>query len=334
MGNFTYIKGEKKSQIDYVLTDENGRNNVDQFQIIENNWHLSDHRPIQLSLLITRDVNIHNLLIRAIDLNKDAESNCLIRRFNSNYDYSVIKEHMILNRDTIYDSLTQCQSDPNVIIQILNEQIISAHSQLGAKKKVPLQITGNQTLYNACNEAYKNYNDLLIHRNVDETTIDEAANKYKNLRDKLTVETLKDEHTKWEKATEDAKNLWNKIDWKGKLNSNDVRNQPSLTELALHFEELYRSDDNDNIMQLKSSVTIPVLDDPITENEIRNSVQKMKKGGYDYPLPIMQILYSLFSPVLMILLNMMFYVQYPTQCLISLLFAIPKKGGIAFFFKS
>ena len=47
----------------------------------------------------------------------------------------------------------------------------------------------------------------------------------------------------------------------------------------------------------------------------------MKKGGYDYPLPMIHVLFKLFSPILLILMNITFYVQYPIQCLTSVLFA-------------
>ena len=82
-------------------------------------------------------------------------------------------------------------------------------------------------------------------------------------------------------------------------------------------------------MSLQSNVTIPILDTPITENEIQNSIKDMKKGGYDYPLPIMHLLKEILTPLLAILMNLLFYITYPIQCAKSLLFTIPKKGNLS-----
>ena len=73
----------------------------------------------------------------------------------------------------------------------------------------------------------------------------------------------------------------------------------------------YEKYHKDYIKELHSDVTIPILDDPINLNETYEAVNEMKKGGFDYPLPIIRILLMLFSPLLVILLNIMFYVKYP-----------------------
>ena len=55
----------------------------------------------------------------------------------------------------------------------------------------------------------------------------------------------------------------------------------------------------------------------------------MKKGGYDYPLSIVYMLKSMFMPMLVLLLNVIFYVKYPIQCAKSLLFTIAKRGNLS-----
>ena len=42
----TYRKSGKKSHIDFVLTDKIGRNYIDKFKVLNENWHLSDHMPM------------------------------------------------------------------------------------------------------------------------------------------------------------------------------------------------------------------------------------------------------------------------------------------------
>ena len=41
-GDFTYIKSEKKSQIDFCLTNEEGREYIADFNVLTYSWHLSD----------------------------------------------------------------------------------------------------------------------------------------------------------------------------------------------------------------------------------------------------------------------------------------------------
>ena len=47
-GDFTYIKNDKKSQIDFALTNKEGRKCILSFEVKRTNWHTSDHRPIEL----------------------------------------------------------------------------------------------------------------------------------------------------------------------------------------------------------------------------------------------------------------------------------------------
>ena len=67
-GDFTYIKGRKASQIN-LLTNNDGLSNIQDFKIISNDWHLSDHRPISVNLDLPNITNIQDIYTRAKDLN-------------------------------------------------------------------------------------------------------------------------------------------------------------------------------------------------------------------------------------------------------------------------
>ena len=58
-GDFTYLKNEKKSQIDLVLTNNIGRDYVRSFSIVTHDWHISDHIPVCLSLCIDCTTNVY-----------------------------------------------------------------------------------------------------------------------------------------------------------------------------------------------------------------------------------------------------------------------------------
>ena len=56
--------------------------------------------------------------------------------------------------------------------------------------------------------------------------------------------------------------------------------KPSNDELALHFEKLYSCDDDDEankIAELVIDAYVPTLDDPISQEEVDNAINEMKK---------------------------------------------------------
>ena len=73
---------------------------------------------------------------------------------------------------------------------------------------------------------------------------------------------------------------------------------------------------------------VPILDDPISEAEVKTAFDDMKKSGFDYSLPILKILVSTFMMLLVTIFNVMFYVKYPVSLACSLLSLIPQKGNL------
>ena len=91
-------------------------------------------------------------------------------------------------------------------------------------------------------------------------------------------------------------------------------NPPSIVKFEIFFEELYKCDNQRelyDLMEIKSDVNIPVLDEPSNENEIIVAWKTMKKSGVDCNLPILSVLIIFFGLMLVHIMNMMFYVKYP-----------------------
>ena len=130
--------------------------------------------------------------------------------------------------------------------------------------------------------------------------------QYADLRNKLTINVLKNDHTRWINVlNEGSSELWERIDWNGKLNTPPSNNFPPPEIFAAHFEDLYKGSDDaecEDIMNLQSNVTVPLLDDPISQFEVEEAFDDMKKGGYDYPLPVVHMLKKLFLPLMSFLL--------------------------------
>ena len=125
------------------------------------------------------------------------------------------------------------------------------------------------------------------------------------------------------------KRLWNKIGWKGDLNTTASK-APVFDDLTEHFVELYNDGKNDlsKIDSLKSDKYIPRLDNPITIEEMEMAAKKMKNGGFDHRIDMFKIIVNVMSPLILLLLNALFYVAYPARLAVSLLIAIPKKGNL------
>ena len=108
-------------------------------------------------------------------------------------------------------------------------------------------------------------------------------------------------------------------------------NPSSIVKFEIFFEELYKCDNQRelyDLMEIKSDVNIPVMDEPVNENEIIVVWKTMEKSGVDYYLPILSVLITFFGLMLVHIMNMMFYVEYPVTLASSLLSLIPKKGNL------
>ena len=103
-GNFTYHKNENRSQIDFALTNSTGRTNISSFKVVDQDWHMSDHRPIYLSVNIDCIASSNTLLVRAENLNYEFSPNIpVIRRYNKCYDLSVIS--YFIDNDTLHNDI-------------------------------------------------------------------------------------------------------------------------------------------------------------------------------------------------------------------------------------
>ena len=145
-----------------------------------------------------------------------------------------------------------------------------------------------------------------------------ALNSYLHERRSVHYEVLKKETELWSflVTDNDAKALWSKIDWKGNYTRKKPSRHPTILEFQNFFQDLYTCEDrneNVNISNLQSCITISVVDDPISKNDVDEAVKSMKNGGFDYNLPILLILTSCLSNTVLLLLNFIFFVRYPVN---------------------
>ena len=320
--NFTYIGGNGNSQIDYVLTNNAGRPKVKKIDILLNDWHISNHRPLSLELILVFDIVEYSLLVRAQDLNLITGENVAIVQIKRKYNYSLINEVLLEKQNLILSKVENSlfsNNDVNSACEILDHFLCVGH-----KLKSFSRDDVSPKLKQA-NELFEKYLKSIEEGKADE--FETNISLYLKVRKCISVQTLQKEASYWNELlkTTDPKVLWSRIDWK-----QNTRKQRNFR--TPHIKEIYKNDDENELkllLQLESVDYILVLDDPITESEVKSAYPNLKKSGYDYALPIMNILVSSLTVTLLLLINFMFYVSYPFSLSLSLLLLIPKSGNLA-----
>ena len=184
------------------------------------------------------------------------------------------------------------------------------------------------------NSAFDEYMCALGDPTVSDDILKVKLENYKFRRKALTANVMNEEAKKWDDVIKenDSKRFWSYVDWKGNVFGKKELKTPSMQEIEVFFEDLYKCQNQNelyDIFGLETDVCIPVLDDPITENEVQAAFKDMKKSGFDYGMPVLSMLVKSFSLLLVTIFNVMFFVKYPMSLACSLLSIIPKKGNLS-----
>ena len=219
--------------------------------------------------------------------------------------------------------------DVNKTIITINESTDNAYRK--AKIKKPKNDELSTTNMVEANRLFDSYRKC-VSGEIDDD-IDVALRTYQAARSKISKEAISAETKKWKDLTaeKNSKKLWEKIDWKGNL-TKEIHQSPIFDDLTVHFEKLYKNenvDDEQNMMELNTDVYIPTLDDPITSNEIETAINEMKKGGFDHRMDMFRIIMKVMWPLILIIMNILFYITYPPKLALSILNALPKKGNLS-----
>ncbi len=129
----------------------------------------------------------------------------------------------------------------------------------------------------------------------------------------------------------DPRKVWQAIDWKGRFNKAESRNDtPSDDEFAEHFRQLLNPLDVQDLVCPETVTYVPVLDDPISEAEVFDEISSMspdKAPGTDgIPAGILKHISDQWIWLITFLLNMVFIGVYPGAWCIAKFFTIFKKG--------
>ena len=331
LGDFTYHKGNKKSQIDFVYTNKIGAKFIEDLSIPSEDWHLSDHRPITLQLITPQSVNVSTLIRRACELNYEFDPHLeKPTRYLSVYDNVIFKNCLESKFTELEGGILYELGNENLngAFLKLEEVIGSAYKMSKVKNMVKTDI--DNRLMNIANENYNKLKKCINGEIVGDK--EELLKRYQESRNEISSNIFSNEQKKWNEATEDrnSKRLWEKISWNGNMGSS-MSESPIFDSLTTHFENLYKSPTNEieEISNLKSDLYVPELDKPISKDELDNAMKKMKNGGFDYKIDFFRTIVKSMSLLILMLLNIMFFISYPTKLAVSLLNTIPKKGNLS-----
>ena len=271
------------------------------------------------------------MLKRARDLNYEFNPyKQNLTRYLSTYDENIFENRL----KSIFPALDiSCRNEINnedydSALRVIDQNIANVYRESKIKK--------NEVVTDGDEKMKKANRDFVTLRKCIAGEIngdfDVLLSQYQESRNDISKETFKRETEKWNELSDDknSKRLWNKIDWKGDL-SKKVSQPPVFEDLTAFFEDLYKldSDEQDKIADLKTDVYDPMLDDPITMKEMDDAMSKMKNGGFDHRIDKFRIMVRVMSPLILLILNILFYVTYPVDLAVSLLTAIPKKGDLS-----
>ena len=138
------------------------------------------------------------------------------------------------------------------------------------------------------------------------------------------------------KEAGDSKTLWKGIDWNGKYRETTLEEGPPEAAFQEHLERLLNPSDASQVIleNLDDHVTIPVLDDPFTPEEllhvIDNQIKPDKSCDMSGLAPgVLKLLPTNWLAVLLVIFNLLFIAgTYPVTWTISKLIMLFKKGAV------
>ena len=271
------------------------------FDILSEDWHISDHRPIKLQLEIETGIDIGGLIKRANDLNcSNNESVIEVQQFKGTYDVTAIGKELLESKEDFERSINMTIEDNNIqgAIDIFDEHIKKVHRNNKIRKNK--QVTTSPVDFTPVNKAFDEFLKSLSDSKSSENETQLLLDQYILERKRVTKEALVMDNNKWTDVlrNNDAKAFWKLVDWKGSMKRKKTLNSPTMEQFEVFFEDLYKCSNQRelyDIMEISTDTEVPGLDQPINEDEIKTAFKDMKKPGFDYDLSILSILITYFS---------------------------------------
>ena len=164
---------------------------------------------------------------------------------------------------------------------------------------------------------------------VRDTQLPEDISNYKD----LFIDDSKNEFSEWKSLINerDAKEIWGKIDFNGKLKNNNIQTENTCDEFAEFLETRCSLPyEHTNFEGIKSEVYNEELDGTISEDEIMKCATTMNRNSASKCGTPVAALLTIIFPILgllKILMNTVFKSSYPSSW-IPFIMCLPKKGKL------
>ena len=278
-GDFTFKRGDSKSQNDLILANAAAIDSIKTFTIHDISWNPSDHTPVSACFVLNILKEDYDIAT-STDLLSDATRSDFTkpRRVKSsqvNWEtfHSVTEKDLLSHKEKV-DTLYHDKSLPNLDSVIC---IISKSIQIAAK--VSTATTRRQVDAAPQGGIFKVIEDICIRQQNNQ----QGNAQWERLKAEAIEHIQKDvtltEQRNWFKVlnSKDPKALWNEINWKGTFTKSSLSEKPSLHDLAAHFAEKGQSGkESTPLCEVSNNVYVPSLDDEITVEEV-TSAQKLLK---------------------------------------------------------
>ena len=179
-GGYTYFKSNRKSQIDFLITNNIGRAKINDFQIIEKGSHFSDHLPIDLKFNFEFKVDVHALFMRAKLLQeKFILTTTPLTTFRNKFNFVEATRMLSENAYSILNECETCSS--HEIVDIIYKNIDCTLKKTKIAEHMNLRNT-RRNIMEECDSAFCDYLVWLRTQNSSPNEIKEAYSTYQSKR--------------------------------------------------------------------------------------------------------------------------------------------------------
>ncbi len=188
-GQFSYFKAGKKSQIDFVLTNNASLNYVTHYSFINVGWHVSDHIPLSLHVNLPRKIPLNVLVVRASELNRPPaplDTKLFSFRGVCDSDKLIRKLHAVSDNPIMVNAVQQ--NDPDLIVEVLTSELTNAVKSCRLNQPRSSQHDYTRVMQHA-DEQYRPFTDALL-TDQPPGMIQIASDEYSNARKLVTLDGL------------------------------------------------------------------------------------------------------------------------------------------------
>ena len=312
-GDFTFQKGDRKSQNDLILTNETGLTAVRSLLIHSTIWNPSDHTPIAVNVEL--DVTENNLAVEtSIDILSQPARNDIVKAKKIRpegidwdaYKTLVENDHAFYNEKVELLKHDQRLKNLDSVVNVLSESLYKSANTLAPERE---QMNEDMLIHDPLiAEAEQTHQQW---KQGEKTNLE-----WNSVRDEVIIHLKKNvaakERSAWATALSerDPKVLWQKINWKGKMESSAASTKPPLSDLRDHFLKKGQSvEDSTLLSDVTGDAYVPDLDDEISMEELTTATTKhlkdsatgdgwAKKMVVNLPLTILTTLLIIYNTIL------------------------------------